>query len=570
MGRSNNKKRTVLVGLATTVTLALTGGLVTVAATPAAAATTCASPVYKRQIFANTTFSGTPKKTACDAAINENWGTKAPASGVPSNNFGVRWTVTRDFGSGGPFTFTAAAQDGIRVYVDGARKISLWKNVSSTVSKTLNFSMPYGKHTLRIDYVNWTGKANVKFTYGPRTSASVDKTKPLPPTGFAVAYDKATGKAKLTWASNKEMDLVGYRVYRRLETVDDWTALLATKSASYTDTPPAAGQTYVYQVRAYDKANNYSRATAEKSIVTVDRTAPGAPSLYGTVNEDGAHLSWSMVIDEAASYRVYRAADPNGVFTLVGTTQWSWFTDTSIPDQSSFFYRVTAVDAAGNESAPSEVVEGGRDGVPPPPVTGLTPTPTEYGFELSWDASPASDASYYRLYRGTVLISGEQRTCSYYEVGDWTTATSMTYLTAADGEEACFFVNVVDKHGNSAFTSVSGTGFRVSTELDTRPSLTTPEGSPLYLRMQQRYDGSVRMEWTGLEVSSPEAAGGYRVYRWNPETSAYEKLAEVDQNTFEYDDLDPAPGTTHYYWVTAVASDGTESLPAGGAAATGP
>ncbi|MEV1083729.1 hypothetical protein AB0I98_36890 [Streptomyces sp. NPDC050211] len=30
-----------------------------------------------------------------------NWGTGAPAAGLPSNYVGVRWTVTRGFGSGG-------------------------------------------------------------------------------------------------------------------------------------------------------------------------------------------------------------------------------------------------------------------------------------------------------------------------------------------------------------------------------------------------------------------------------------------------------------------------------------
>lgn len=41
---------------------------------PASAAATCASPVFKRQFFANTSFSGTPKKTDCDSAISENGG----------------------------------------------------------------------------------------------------------------------------------------------------------------------------------------------------------------------------------------------------------------------------------------------------------------------------------------------------------------------------------------------------------------------------------------------------------------------------------------------------------------
>lgn len=57
---------------ATAVVLATAGGLLTAVAVPASAATTCTSPVFKRQFFANISFSGTPKKTDCDSAIDQN------------------------------------------------------------------------------------------------------------------------------------------------------------------------------------------------------------------------------------------------------------------------------------------------------------------------------------------------------------------------------------------------------------------------------------------------------------------------------------------------------------------
>ncbi|MDT7847932.1 hypothetical protein RQC66_45255, partial [Streptomyces justiciae] len=100
----NPARRTTITSAAV---LAVTGGLLTTTAAPASAATTCTSPVFKRQFFANTTFSGTPKKTDCDTTIDQSW-TGAPVSGLPSNNFGVRWSVTRDFGSGGPFSLAAS------------------------------------------------------------------------------------------------------------------------------------------------------------------------------------------------------------------------------------------------------------------------------------------------------------------------------------------------------------------------------------------------------------------------------------------------------------------------------
>ncbi|MFF3502423.1 fibronectin type III domain-containing protein [Streptomyces sp. NPDC003247] len=575
MNRMNRPARGVLTRRATAVVLALTGGLVTTAtATPAAAATTCASPVYKRQIFSNTTFSGTPKKTACDAAVNENWGTKAPASGVPSNNFGVRWTVTRDFGSGGPFTFTATAQDGIRVYVDGVRKISLWKNVSSTVSKTLNIAIPHGKHTLRIDYVNWTGKANVKFAYAPRTSASVDKVKPLVVTGFSSAYDKTTGKMKLTWAKNKEMDLAGYRVYRNME-YGGWTRLTSTTATSYTDTPPTDGHLYYYEIRAYDKAGNESGGSLDQEVVTVDRTAPAAITrIDGSLLAEGAYTGWD-VVEDAASYRVYRATEPGGAFTLVGTTKGSYYVDRTIAERASFYYRVSALDSAGNESAQSAAVKASRgDLTPPPALTGLTATPTEYGFQLTWDPSPATDVDHYTVYRGQLQADGEGESCTSYKAVAWVDdqpdATSFAYTTVPDGETACLVVDVVDDYYNSVFRANGEAAGQVATELDLTPSVPTPAGSPLELSVWAESNGLVWLDWTGLDESSPEAAGGYRVYRWNPETSAYEKLADTAAADRYYDDLTAERGTTHHYWVTAVAADGTESLPAAGAVSTAP
>ncbi|MFD1272969.1 PA14 domain-containing protein [Streptomyces kaempferi] len=139
--------RTRLTALAATAALAA-AALITAA--PASAAVTCASPVWRAQYFGNSTFGGTPKLTACDSAIGENYGYGDP-SGVtlPKDNFSVRWSLTRDFGSGGPFRLAAATQDGMRVYVDGVRKIDLWKNVSTTARKTVDLTIPAQAHDPR-------------------------------------------------------------------------------------------------------------------------------------------------------------------------------------------------------------------------------------------------------------------------------------------------------------------------------------------------------------------------------------------------------------------------------------
>ncbi|MEI5526587.1 PA14 domain-containing protein [Streptomyces brasiliscabiei] len=363
---------------AAAVVLATSAGLLTAATTTASAAPSCASPVFKRQFYGNVSFSGTPKKTDCDTRISENWGTKAPASGLPKDRFGVRWTVTRDFGSGGPFTFTAAAQDGIRVYVDGKLKIDLWKNVSATQKKTLNLTIPSGKHTLRVDHVNWTGAANVSFAYAPRTTASVDKVAPLAPTGTSVTYDRSTRKARLTWSGNKEMDLAGYRVYRRLKGDPFGTKALAATGAtttSYTDTPPPTGGTYYYEVRAHDKAGNTSTGSADRGVTTVDKTPPAAPFLEMDACPDEQPYSAPELVTTAANaadiawYEMQRLA--SGTWKTVYTGTRGAICDTGHPaDGSKVTYRGRARDAAGNWSAYSAATTFTTfDMTPPAPVT---------------------------------------------------------------------------------------------------------------------------------------------------------------------------------------------------------
>ncbi|WP_405518268.1 PA14 domain-containing protein [Streptomyces canus] len=448
---------------ATAVVLATAGTLVTLTAAPASAAVSCASPVFKRQFYANTSLSSTPKKTDCDTAIDQSW-SGAPVSGLPKDNFGVRWTLTRDFGSGGPFALGATGLDGIRVYVDGVRKIDLWKNVSTTVKKTANVTIPSGKHTLRIDYANWTGAAKVKVTYAPRTSADVDKVKPLVPTGTSVTYDKATGKAKATWAKNKEMDLAGYRVYRRLKGTSFGTKpLTTTTSTSYTDsTLPVTGDTYYYEVRAYDKAGNESGGTADQAVVTADRTAPaaatGATALGTTA---GNSLTWQASSSKDVDhYEVWGApvgqSDPDGPHPVWGT---SW-TDVTADAGTAYAYKVQAVDTAGNfapVSAPATVTRPVASAVPAP--TAVTGTPADASTEVTWTTAGATD---YRVYRRT------------YVNGAWslvgTTSGTSYEDTSAPKGKAFYYVAAVDAQGADSVPSTEVTVDRITPATATGPA----------------------------------------------------------------------------------------------------
>ncbi|MFI6034218.1 fibronectin type III domain-containing protein [Streptomyces sp. NPDC051315] len=528
--------------LSTAVVLATTGGLlttVTVAATPASAAASCVSPVYQRQMFANTTFSGGPKRTDCDSAIDQNWGTGAPAAGLPSNHFGVRWTVTRDFGSGGPFALTASSQDGIRVYVDGVRRIDLWRNVSATVSRTLNLTVPAGKHTLRIDYVNWTGRADVKFAYAPRTSATVDKVRPLAPTEVGVGYYPDTNRAKYTWAKNKEMDLAGYRVYRRLAGSSTWTKLTTTTSNTYTDSPPADGRTYYYEIRAYDKAGNVSPGSADRGIISVDRVAPTAPTgVTATSTKTANTLFWAPV-PTAVKYEVARAETVDGPYTSIVHVPSTSYADAFAPADVPVFYKVRALDAAANPSPYSKAVTATRDTVAPGAPQDLKVVAQDVGgVTLTW-LNGGSDATGYVVYRSATTTGGQTR------IG---TTGTLTYrdTTGEPGRPYTYHVAAVDAAGNeSAAQATTATRTVDQNSAPATPTWNTARivGDQLVLDWAQ--DGYVEV-------------GGYLVYRSRSATVDTSETAmpyaSVDGPLSQYQATVPATERDYYYAVVATSA----------------
>ncbi|MFE2555515.1 fibronectin type III domain-containing protein [Streptomyces sp. NPDC059352] len=443
-----------LSALATTAALVASGGLLT--ATPAAAAVTCVSPVWKAEYFANSTFTGTPKLTSCDSVIAENYGYGDPAGGrLPKDNFSVRWTVTRDFGSGGPFTLAAEAQDGLRVHVDGVRKIDLWRDVSTTQKKTVSVTIPSGRHTISVYYAAWTGAANVKFAYTPNTSATVDKVRPLAPTGATVAYDRTLNKVDLKWAANKEMDHAGYRLYRRPSTSTAWakvssaTALIT--GTSYVNYPPPTGQTYLYELRAVDRAGNESYGGADLTVASVDRTAPGAPTGLTAVENDtsGAVLTWTApTATDVAEYRVYNGS------TLLGTVSGTKYTQAAVTPGTTYNYTVKAVDRAGNVSAAAAVsltTEG--DLVAPAPVAGLTATPREDGVLLEWTPNAEPDVKLYEVYKAVRVDDGDGNLVWVAHRVEYLTAGASSYLhgSAADGETVLYGVIAIDTWNNQIF-----------------------------------------------------------------------------------------------------------------------
>ena len=157
-----------------------------------AGASSCPIGQYKASYFANQTLSGTPATERCESAINYDWGSSSPSgSGVGPDNFSVRWAGTHSFATTGTYTFTATADDGVRVYLDGTLVIDQWKDQSAT-TYTASRTVTAGNHELRVEYYENGGDAVARFSV---TAATTNRA----PTAVAEATP-TTGSAPLTVA----------------------------------------------------------------------------------------------------------------------------------------------------------------------------------------------------------------------------------------------------------------------------------------------------------------------------------------------------------------------------------
>jgi glucose/arabinose dehydrogenase/PKD repeat protein len=121
------------------------------------AATYRPSQPFTATFYDNTTFSGTPVVTRQDPTINFAWGSGSPDPALPSDGFSVRWKKTQWFGAG-RYEFTAVADDGVRLYIDGRRVIRQWQGPANT-EFTHVVELGEGRHTIKMDYVERGGDA---------------------------------------------------------------------------------------------------------------------------------------------------------------------------------------------------------------------------------------------------------------------------------------------------------------------------------------------------------------------------------------------------------------------------
>ncbi|GAA4983500.1 pectinesterase family protein [Kineococcus glutinatus] len=376
------------------------------------------------------------------------------------------------------------------------------------------------------------------------TATRKDKTAPAVPA--ALTGTRSDAGVVLDWADNAEADLAGYVVSRATGTSSSFAKLvtLTAGTSGYTDTTAAAGTDYRYRVSALDLSGNTSTAAAV-AVVVPDTAAPAAVrKLTATASTTSVKLDWSSNgEDDLAGYLVDRAGSADGEFVRLTATPRtsSDFSDTTAPAGVPSWYRVTAVDEAGNESTPVVVSATRKDTTAPAAPGALTATGSAAGVVLDWADNAEADLSGY-------VVSRASRSGGSYTALTTLPAGTSTYTdtTAPTGAVSYYRVTARDASGNtSAVSSASATR--------------TDDVAPAAVAgMKTSADTSrVKLDWSS---GSEKDLAGYRVYRQNAE-GGFDLLTTALVTGSEYSDTAAPAGVVSSYRVTAVDTSGNESAP---------
>lgn len=236
-----------------------------------------------------------------------------------------------------------------------------------------------------------------------------DMDPPAPVTAFRGRVD--THKVRLSWQPTRTRDGIGYRLFRSPSLDKPFQPvsprLLVATDTAYTDETASEGRTYYYYLRTEDQAGNGAN-TLPVQVSHPDLTPPVSPMDAVAQTDTLGHVSlrWRANQEaDLAGYFVYRSltnTDDNYAQRQLDPITPSTFRDTLLRNNRNlFYYRLTAVDRAGNESKPTTLTVRLPDRRAPMAPFLQTLIAAGDSVQVFWQASVSEDVRSYHVLRAS-------------------------------------------------------------------------------------------------------------------------------------------------------------------------
>ncbi len=130
---------------------------------PTSSSTVTVAPTigsWQARYYNNSSLSGSPTMTTIEQSPSHDWGASPPTPDLPADNFSVRWEST--FVLNGTYRVDAFADDGIRVWVNGALIVDEWHAFGGQAYSN-TFSLPAGTYPIVVEYYDGGGLASLSY-----------------------------------------------------------------------------------------------------------------------------------------------------------------------------------------------------------------------------------------------------------------------------------------------------------------------------------------------------------------------------------------------------------------------
>ena len=366
--------------------------------------------------------------------------------------------------------------------------------------------------------VNDSGESAFSNTVSGQNKAVT--SKPAAPV-VKIGNSATSGKPMLTW--NAVSGATSYKVYRATSQNGTYSLLGSVTVTSYTNTGAKDGVTYYYKVTAVNDSGESAYSNIVSGQVKSVTPKPSAPvvKIGHSASSGKPMLTWNAV-SGATSYKVYRATSQNGTYSLLGTVTTTSYINTGAKDGVTYYYKVKAVNSAG-ESAFSNTVSGQSKSVTPKPsapVVKIGHSATSGKPMLTWNT--VDGAASYKVYRATAKSGA-------YSVINTTKALTYTNTGAALGITYYYKVEALNAAGKSM-------GFSAIVEGKVAPVLAVGYSS---------VSGKPQLTWKAVP-----GATEYQVYRSTQQNSGYAKINTTTSTS--YVNTGARANTTYYYKIVAV------------------
>jgi transcriptional regulator CtsR len=273
-----------------------------------------------------------------------------------------------------------------------------------------------------------------------------------------------------------------------------------------------------------------------------DSLPPTAPANLSAAAASSSqiNLTWTDQSTNETSFQIERKTGAGGTYAQIGTAaaNATAYSDSGIAEGTTYFYRVRAVNAAGNSAYSNEASATTPVSPPAAPANLSAAAVSSSQINLAWTDQSTNETGF-QIERKTGAGG------TYAQIGTAAAnAAAHSDNGVAEGTTYFYRVRAANAAGNSAYSNEASATTPVS-----------PPAAPANLSATPVSSSQINLAWTDQSTNET----GFQIERKTGAGGTYAQIGTAAANAAAYSDNGVAEGTTYFYRVRAANAAGNSA-----------